>query len=42
MLAELEGRGAGYVVIEPIAYADAAPTLDAWRDNLVRRLPALP
>lgn len=42
MLAELEVRGAGYVVIEPIAYADAAPTLDAWRDNLVRRLPAPP
>lgn len=38
IVALLETRGAGYVVVEPHAYAATAPTLEGWRESLVRRL----
>lgn len=38
IVAQLEARGAGYVVVEPHAYAATAPSLEGWRESLVRRL----
>lgn len=38
IVAHLAEQGAGSVVVEPLGYAVAAPTLQEWREHLLRQL----